>query len=63
MCLGGWYFLYILGGSGFVVLVCNGNVGDWLMCVELVVVLYGLGLLVLLFDYCGYGGNLGWLFE
>ncbi|HET9877253.1 MAG TPA: alpha/beta hydrolase [Mycobacterium sp.] len=41
------------------VLICNGNAGDRTMRAPLAAALSRVGLAVLLFDYRGYGGNLG----
>ena len=57
--LGGW-FLPAQGGSPApAVLVCNGNGGNRALRAPLAAALSRAGLSVLLFDYRGYGGNLG----
>ena len=57
--LGGW-FLPAQGGSPApAVLVCNGNGGNRALRAPLATALSRAGLSVLLFDYRGYGGNLG----
>jgi fermentation-respiration switch protein FrsA (DUF1100 family) len=57
ICLGAWYLP--AAGKAPAVLVCNGNGGDRSMRAALAVALNRMGLSVLLFDYRGYGGNLG----
>jgi uncharacterized protein len=59
--LGGWF---VPGAEGVVrpgaaVLVCNGNGGNRAMRAALAAAMARMGLAVLLFDYRGYGGNLG----
>ena len=57
--LGGW-FLPAQGSSPApAVLVCNGNGGNRALRAPLAAALSRAGLSVLLFDYRGYGGNLG----
>ncbi|RWA18011.1 hypothetical protein MELE44368_24440 [Mycolicibacterium elephantis DSM 44368] len=55
--LGAWYFP--VAGEAPAVLVFNGNGGDRSMRWPLAAALNRMGLSVLLFDYRGYGGNLG----
>src|SRR5439155_17149902 len=55
--LGAWYFP--VDGQASAVMVCNGNGGDRSMRAALAAALNRMGLSVLLFDYRGYGGNLG----
>jgi uncharacterized protein len=57
--LGGWFLPAQGGGPAPAVLVCNGNGGNRALRVPLAAALSRAGLSVLLFDYRGYGGNLG----
>jgi fermentation-respiration switch protein FrsA (DUF1100 family) len=57
--LGGWFLPARGGGRGPAVLVCTGNAGNRALRAPLAAVLSRAGLSVLLFDYRGYGGNLG----
>ncbi|MEV4313408.1 alpha/beta hydrolase [Actinocrispum sp. NPDC049592] len=59
LTLGGWLVPPHAQGPGYMVLVANGNAGNRADRARLASALADAGMAVLLFDYRGYGGNLG----